>query len=300
MNILGWLRPTNRNKRLLVGLLLAGLICIQCVQEPQTGKIGNGGLTTVLVADNAGPVSNAEMLAKIRDAVAKSDHVKALELCLENYRQNYGKGYSCTFVKQETIRQQLRPQQEMAVKFLDKPFSVVMTWLNKTSPTQADRVIYVDGKWNNMVLARPAGIVSWLPTQLRDPWGEDARAHSLKPITEFGVAKATQSLIDVYKLAKANGDLVAVRTGKTVQVKELGNRTCLVLIREIRQNPKADYPAKLTETYIDTEYLIPICIKGYDWSDKFSCQYYYKNINFNSNYADRDFLPQNNDMKPPK
>ncbi|MCY2929111.1 MAG: DUF1571 domain-containing protein [Planctomycetota bacterium] len=292
MNIKGWLHPTNRTKRLLVGLFLGVLFCIQCTQDMQANKVGNG--TAVISKGKELAPASSDVAATV-DTLAKKSHVELLKYCLNNYRSHYT-DYTCKFIKQETIRGRLGKEQTTTVKFMEKPFSVVMTW-TANRPSPADRVIYVDYKYDKKVLCRPVGMLgSLVGTQKRDPWGEEAKAHSLKPITEFGMAKMTQSLIDVYEAAHKAGDCREEFGGYF----DLGGRKCVRLDRYLNANPAQNYPAKKTETYIDVEYLVPVCVKGWDWNDKFSCSYGYKDIKFNMLLTENDFLPQSNQMDEPK
>jgi outer membrane lipoprotein-sorting protein len=63
--------------------------------------------------------------------------------------------------------------------------------------------------------------------------------------------------------------------------------------------PKHDYPAQKTLVYIDTNYLVPIMIEAYDWDQKLSCRYVYRNVKFNLGLMSEDFLPQANEMIDP-
>jgi hypothetical protein len=292
MNIKGLLRPTNRSKRLLVGLFLGVLFCIQCTQDMQANKPGTG--ISAVVREGKVLAAGSSDLAATVDKLAKTDHVGLLKFCQDNYQKRYS-DYTCTFVKQETIRGRLGKEQMTAVKFMERPFSVVMTW-TANRPSPADRVLFVDGKYDGKVLCRPVGVLGAFGTQVRDPWGDDAKVHSLKPITEFGIAKMTQSLIDVYEVARKLGDSTEEFGGYF----EMNGRRCVMLIRHLKANPVQNYPAKKTYTYIDTEYLVPVCVKGWDWSDQFSCTYGFKDIKFNMGLTENDFLPQSNEMKPPR
>ena len=60
------------------------------------------------------------------------------------------------------------------------------------------------------------------------------------------------------------------------------------------------YPAWKTVTYIDREYLVPICIEGYDWDKQLSGRYVYQNLNFNTGLTDDDFRPEANGLTAPK
>jgi len=293
MNIKGLLHPTNRTKRLLVGLFLGVLFCIQCTQDTVANKpnIGN----SVVVKQGQVIAAGSPDVSPTVEKLARTDHVALLKLCQDNYQKHYS-NYTCTFIKQETIRGRLGKEQTTTVKFMEKPFSVVMTW-TANRPSPADRVIFVDGgNWPGKVLCRPAGILKAIGTQVREPWGDDAKAQSLKPITEFGIANMTKNLLDVYEVARKAGDGTEEFGGYF----DLNGRRCVLLVRHLKPNPAQNYPAKKAEIYVDVEYLVPVCVKGWDWNDQFSCIYGYKDIKFNMPLTENDFLPQSNEMEPPK
>lgn len=279
------LRLTNRRARLLVGLFLAGLFCVQCMPTD-----ANSDSTVKQVIDGK-VIGGANDKAAI-EKMAKTDHVALLEYCLKHYNATY-KDYTCTLIKQERIRGTLGAEQWVQVKFLEKPFSVSMCW-TKNAPI-GDRVVYVEGKYNNQMLVRPRGLVAKIVgTVLRDPDGAEAMKNTLRPVNMFGFHRGIQSLIDVYQEARKAGDSKET-FGDYVQV---NGRKTIVLVRQLP--PKGDYPANVTKTYIDLEYLVPIMIEGTDWDNDLLCRYRYQDVKFNVGLNSDAFLPENNDMQPPK
>lgn len=282
------LHLTNRKLRLLVGLFLLALFCIQCTTSEGSrdiqvatniaGKLGSGKAPAV--------VSRLELLAK-------TDHVAALQLCLEHYRTSY-RDYTLLFQKQERLGGILGKVQEIQVKFLDKPFSVSFLW-TKNQPSPADRLLYVEGKWDNQMIVRPSGLLAWAGPQFRPPDGPEAMKNTLRPVNCFGFERAIVSLIDVYKDAAKKGD-----TKIEYSFAKVNGRDTLMLVRYLPLKP--EYPAWKTKTYIDLEYLVPIMIEGYGWDDRHLLinRYQFTNIKFNSGLTNDDFLPEANGMSEPK
>ncbi|MGC9455146.1 MAG: DUF1571 domain-containing protein [Phycisphaerae bacterium] len=280
-------RLTNRRVRLAVGLLLAGLFSVQCTQ---TSAWKDSDVVTPVNGVALGE-NSPETVRKI-DELARTDHIALLEWCLENACGRY-RDYTCTFVKQERIGGRLRDAQQIDVKFLAAPFSVAMLWTE--NPPIADRLIYVENKYNGKMLVRPTGILGGLVgTVTRDPTGEDVRRNTLRPVTLFGFVNALENLLDVYRQADQAGDLKTEFGGYA----EVGGREVVKLVRYLP--PKDDYPAHKTEVYIDLEYLVPICIEGRNWDDELSSRYVYKDIRFNVGLTEDDFRPETLGMEPPK
>jgi hypothetical protein len=278
------LGPANRRARLVVGLMLLGLVCIQCVQP------GDHGVRGIAVA------GEESVLTRVRE-LAKKDHVAVLELSLANYQKKYG-DFRCTLLKQERINGKVGEEQEIAVKFRRQPFSVAMAWMGKNLPP-GDRVLYVEGKYGNMMLVRPSNPIARVltgGTVKRQPDGEEAMQSTLRPVNQFGFERGIQSLLDVYRQARKAGEC---REEMDPRDQDVCGRKTILLIRTLPDGK--DYPARVTKTYIDVETLLPIMIEGYGWqNDEFLCRYLYKDLDFNAKFTDEDFLPERNDLITPR
>ncbi len=276
-------RPTNKKVRLGVGLLLAGFFCVQCTR---TEAFRQSEFITAISGQVVGE-NSPEVLDDVV-SMAKRDHIKLLEYCLDNYQGQYI-DYSCTLIKQERLNGNLGKEQWIDVKFLDEPYSVSLNF-TKNAPI-GERVLYVEGKNDNQMLVKPKGFLFTLVgTVKRQPDGPQAMRNTLRPVNMFGFARGLASLIKVYRQAEDEGDLKTSFGGFA----EVAGRKTVVLIRHLP--PKNDYPAARTLVYVDLEYLLPICIEGYNWDEELSCRYLYKDVKFNVGLSDEDFLPETNDM----
>lgn len=286
--MLTFFRPTNRRARLIVGLMLAGLFCIQCTRSNAFRQ----EKYLIPIANASDGIGSDQFHQKINH-LAKTDQIALLEWCQANCASRY-RDYTCTFLKQERINGVLGQAQEIRVKFLNSPYSVAMAWTPQTAPI-GDRVVYVEGRYNNCMLVRPKGVLyNLIGTQLRDPNSAEAMQNTLRPVNMFGFHRSIESLLEVYRQAAQAGDLKTEFGGYVI----LGDRKAARLIRYLP--PKNNYPAYRTVIYIDVDYLLPIMVEGYDWDDQPICQYLYKDLQFNLGLGEKDFLPESNDMKPPK
>lgn len=282
------LRPTNRRIRLFVGLFLAGLFCIQCTSTEAFKESEH----IVAISGKDFGVNAPGTVAKL-EHLAKTDQIALLQQCLDHYNRNYS-DFVCTFDKAERIGGVVKPEQEIRIKHLAKPFSVAMTWI-KQAPI-GDKVLYVEGKRGNQMLVRPKSPLLQAITGgsvLRKPTDPAAMSNTLRPVNMFGFGRSLESLIKVYKKAKRNGDLKTAFGGYA----EVADRKCLVLIRYLP--PKNDYPAYKTVIYIDVDHLVPTCIEGYDWDKKLQCRYIYRDVKFNVGLTPDDFTPEANGIKVP-
>jgi len=100
-----------------------------------------------------------------------------------------------------------------------------------------------------------------------------------------------EELIKVYCEARDAGHLKEAFGGFA----DVAGRKTVVIERYL---PAAgNYPAWKTLLYIDLEFLVPVCIEGYDWDKQLSSRYVFENVRFNTGLTDDDFLPEANDMK---
>jgi hypothetical protein len=284
------LRPTNRKVRLLVGLLLAGLFAIQCTRT-EAWKESSG----VIAVDGHAIGTNADIANKI-EKLAKTDHIALLEMCLKNCQDKY-QDFTCTFTKQEVISGVSKGQQVMDVKFMAKPFSVAMHWMK--NPPLGDIVLYVEDKYDKKMLVRPTSSIlrAVVPVAVRSPDDAEALRNTLRPVNMFGFERGLSSLLDVYRKAKAAGDLTISYGGSA----KIGDRNCIKLVRVLPEKP--EYRASSTKTviYIDTDYLVPLRIEGFDAAGVPNSEYTYTNVKFNVGLTSDDFTPQKNEMQePPK
>lgn len=283
------LSPTNFKVRMLVGLLLAGLFAIQCTRteawKESSGVVAIGGHAVG---------SNAQIAGKV-EQLAKTDHIALLEMCLKNCQEKY-QDFTCTFSKQEVINGQSKGLQVMEVKHMAKPFSVAMHW--RKNPPLGDTVLYVEDKYDNKMLVRPTSPIlrAMVPVAVRSPDDAEALKNTLRPVNMFGFERGLSNLLDTYKRAKAAGDLKMSYEGPA----KIGDRNCIKLVRCLPDKPQYRNAASKTVIYIDTDYLVPIRIEGYDVLGVPNSEYTYSNLKFNVGLVDEDFTPQKNDMQAPK
>ena len=276
------IRPTNTRIRLVVGVLLTAMFCIQCTQPNNF----NGGMEVTAIAGASARQTSPDRIKEL-ERLARTDHVGLLRQAMKNYRNSY-RDYTCTFTKHERINGQFRKEQEIEVKFLDTPFSVAMRW-TKNAPV-GDRVLYVEGKYNGQMLVQPKGLLAWIGTVKRAPDGPDAMANTRRPVTLFGFKRLMESLLKVNELASSRGEGKFTFEGYRTEAKKV-----MVLKRVLP--PKKDYPAKTTTWYLDIDHLVPIGLEASDWDDQKTCRYSYSNVKFNVGLTEDDFTPEANGMK---
>lgn len=190
--------------------------------------------------------------------------------------------------KQERIRGKLGKEQTVEFKFREAPYSIFMKW--KKHPGKVNKMLYVKGKNDNMMLMHPTGLLSFIKSVKRDPRGEEVMKSSLKSCTEFGLLIVMKGIL---KECQPNNG----RPKSTMEfVKEFQkDRRHFVLLEQTFENPGKDEAAKCMIAY-DVELMAPTQREAYDSSGKLLYRYTYENLRFNTGLKDEDFAAKANGL----
>ncbi len=213
------------------------------------------------------------------------DPVAFLEKCLEHYDRTIH-AYSLTMRKRERIDGTLHPLEVIEVHFQDRPHSVFFKW--QQGARKAERVLYVEGKHDNKMLAKPAGAAgAFVSVAARAVDSPDARQSGRYPINEFGLKKAMERVLKHWKPAREARTLHVEYLG-VHRVPEAGDRPCHKLRRTRYAHPEDDGVTELT-LYIDTETLLQVgsVLRGPD--GQFLGEYFFSNIRLNPTFRPDQF-----------
>ncbi len=201
--------------------------------------------------------------------------------------------YSMVVVKRERIGDQLRSYQTVRTYIRHDPFSVRLEF---TAPDNlaGQRALYVEGRHDNQVLARSAGLLGGLGPLRLDPHGAVAMAHNRFPITRLGL----RNLLDKIE---SDNQPISGRQPPTV-----------VLHRNTRIDGRASdcfqwsYNQQLdgselaaARLYLDRATGVPIRYEQYGWPERqggpyrLDEEYTFYELRFNLGLEDRDFDPEN-------
>lgn len=184
---------------------------------------------------------------------------QAMRLLDEASRTFQGvRDYSCTFIKRETVQGRLQPDNVIAMRVRNQPFSVYMRWL---APKQSvgQEVCYVAGRNNNQMRVHSPGIlgaVGFVSIDPRDPRAMQASRH---PITEAGLGNLLARLRQGWEWERQVN-----RTQVRVAEYEFNRRRCtrVELIHPERINGFYSYR---TVVYFDNEHHLPVRFEAYSW-----------------------------------
>ena len=224
------------------------------------------------------------------------DVIAVLQEGLDRYDSNVT-SYTCTLRKRERIdpKGPMAPEQEMACKFMDKPFSVYADTVR--NPLGARKLLYVEGQWDGKMLVQPTGIAALLGSVLVDPCGPQARAETLQCVPQFGLQRAAEMLIRSCQAAREEGILTTTLLGAGT----VGDREVIGYEAKITEpKPTGRFEFPHVRVWLDREWLLPIGVDTWDAEGIERGHYRYADVNFKAKLTADDFLPEANGMKSPK
>jgi len=209
--------------------------------------------------------------------------------------------YTCTFVRQERIDDEISQEQETNVKFRAEPYSVVMEFTRNAG--LAKRAIYVKGRWRDetaddeslkeLAVCQPANGLALLIKSVKQPInGTMAKATSRRSIDEFGFRRSLDLIIKYSERAEKAGELQLEYRGET----RFDGRDVWLIRRTLPYSgPDGKYPDRVANIYIDCAHKVPVAV--YCYSND-ACEpgqllgkYEYRNVRFNVGLTESDFEP---------
>jgi hypothetical protein len=191
--------------------------------------------------------------------LARNDPLAFLESCLKHYDREV-RGYQAIMQKQERLQGRLQNKETIEVAFREQPYSVSLHWLQ--GARRADRVVYVAGENEGMMLAHPAGVAGKLVKVVkRKVDSDEARESGRYTLDQFGFKKTLARVITSIQTAKKKGALHLEFQGQAKAI-EAGQRVCFKIKRTYSE-PESDGTQELT-LYVDRENYLPIgvVVKG--------------------------------------
>lgn len=176
-------------------------------------------------------------------------------------RQSYQgvQDYTCTFIKQERIGQELRPQNVMLMKVRSQPFSVYFRWAAPKS-LEGQEACYVAGRNNNQMRAHPIGILGVVGWVSVDPHDSRAMKDNRHPITDAGIGHLIERIGSGWETDKGISQ-AQLQIGDYVY----NNRPCTrVEVSHPGSQPGSFYAYRCV-VYWDKQTHLPIRYEAYDW-----------------------------------
>ncbi len=245
--------------------------------------VGFAGITTILAND--GPPNASDMTN-----LARQDPFAFLQNCMKLYDKNV-RGYQVILQKQERLQGKLQNREIIEVAFREQPYSVSMRWLE--GARKADRVVFVAGENEGMMLAHPAGVAGKLVKVVkRKVDSDEARQSGRYTLDQFGFKKSLQRILSSMQAAKQKDALHLQFLGET-KVFECDQRICFKLKRTY-ESPEADGTEDLT-LYVDRENFLPVGIVVRGKMDaatgnrELLGEYFFRDLRLNPQFSPQQF-----------
>lgn len=188
-----------------------------------------------LALTSAGPTSDSS------PADPAGDPVRFFVHCRDRARAEV-RGYRAILDKQERIRGELHPPEELDASVRLEPFAVRMRWRSGARDVlgvPVAGIVYATGEnKNRMTVWRPAASLSFLRHIDVTPTAGDARSAARYAITEASLVHAAERTVRVWTAARAAGTLDYTYDGVR-RDDRTGGRACHVFTRR-SDPPQAD------------------------------------------------------------
>jgi hypothetical protein len=195
--------------------------------------------------------------------------------------------YSATFLTQERINQELRPQQWVAIKF-KKPFQVYLRWVKGRH--EGRQALYPAGADGREVLVRLPLPVGGFTVGL-DPLSPRARKGNRHPITDVGIGRLVDFVTESVQRGIVRGEVTIEEAGRRTTFERPSQRYVL----HFPDHPAKGYYCMTAVVEVDHDYRLPIYAEIFDWDGQLVERYGYRDLRLNPGLTDEDFNPKNPD-----
>jgi len=175
--------------------------------------------------------------------------------------------YECQLFKKERVGEELRPPERMFVRVrnrkeedgkVTRPLSVYLRFLEPKG-VQGQEVLWVEGKNDDKLLARPGGLGGVVPALRLDPQGPLAMRGNRYPISEIGIENLVNKLIE-----KGERDRKHEECAVDFKAATINKRPCqLVEVTHPTRRPHFDF--HIARIYIDDELKLPVRYQALSW-----------------------------------
>jgi hypothetical protein len=167
--------------------------------------------------------------------------------------------YSCLFIKREQINGQLQPENLIAMRVRNQPFSVYLRWFGPKAMV-GQEVCYVAGRNNGMMRVHSTGLLGAVGFVSVDPRDPRATAASRHLITEAGIGNLIERFRRTWEQERQWN-----RTQVRVADYEYNKRPCTRVEAIHPDRMGGQFTSYRTILYFDKEHHLPVRLEVYDW-----------------------------------
>lgn len=239
------------------------------------------------------------------------------EASLKRFRSEV-RDYTGTLTKRERISNSLGDPQSMSIKIRSRKYEPSLeesthsaatpkvveglhAYLRFTKPSSVAgrEVLWIEGKNDNQITVHEAGMLNLMSMNL-DPNGTLAMVGSKYPITEIGIEKLLEKLIE-----RGTKDKRSEHSEVTVTPGSLFDDLPCDRIRIVHPKKQDGLDFHIAEVWIDPRNEIPLYYASYDWpknpseSPELLEEYGYSDLLLNVGLSDINFDPKNKEYQFP-
>ena len=226
------------------------------------------------------------LLACAMPGLAAADAAAAALALVEQMERAYAPitSYTARFVRQEWIGGELRPPEEVLLKW-QRPGRIYMRWV--AGPPKGREILFVPGRHDGNVLIREPGMLTRLFTVVTAPGSPDVMKQSRHPITDVGFGHLIELIGETVRRAVRRGELTVIEHETAAPA---GKRVVEV---RLPRDPRQGYYCYRAVVTVDGETRLPVAVTVHDWDDRLVERYEYRDLVLNASLTDADFDPAN-------
>jgi hypothetical protein len=237
-------------------------------------------------------ISSSQQIAMQLNSPARGEHellpaVRWARACLQQMETI--QDYSATMAKRERIDGTLCDYEYMFVKVRHEPFSVYVSF-RAPARVKGQEAIYVKGRNDGNLLGHANGMRKIFGTVPLKPDSMLAMAGNRYPITEMGIKRLTERLIEVGEHDAKFGECEV----KAIPNAKINGREC-VCLQVVHPVPRKDFTFNKAKIYVDSQLNLPVRYEAYDWPQEpggeplLMEEYTYVDLKLNNGFTDFDF-----------
>ncbi|HET6879874.1 MAG TPA: DUF1571 domain-containing protein [Pirellulales bacterium] len=238
------------------------------------------------------PLPASHQIAAMLNSPAEGEHplspaVRWAKHCMQKMQAI--QDYSAKMAKRERIDGALTEYEYLKVKVRHEPFSVYVGFIGPAK-VKGQEAIYVNGRNDGKLLAHANGMRKIFGTVSLKPDSMLAMTGNRYPITEMGIRRLTERLIEVGEHDAQFGECEVKAFPNT----KINGRDC-VCLRVVHPVRRREFLFNMAKIYVDSEHNVPVRYEAYDWPDTpggepvLTEEYTYLELKLNNGFTDRDF-----------
>ena len=202
-------------------------------------------------------------------------------------------GYTARFVRQEVVEGTLRPREEALLKF-QRPGLMYLRWI--AGPPEGREILFVPGRNDGRMLVRAPGWLSRLVTVAMAPDSPRVLRESRHPVTDVGIGRLIELIVDNARRAAAAGELTLRAHGVVAGTAGPERRLEAILPRGGQRR----YYCYRLELAVAVGSGLPVKATIYDWDNRKVAHYEYLDLSLNPALTAGDFDAANPDYGFPR